>query len=299
MPLTLIPAGTRIDFIRAKWWAVAFTILAVVLSVGSFATRGFNLGIDFSGGIVIEARTAQAVEMATIREALASVVEGEVSLQNFGDDPRDIMIRVQSSGDQAVVVEQVKQTLGTKVQGEIDYRKVDYVGPQVGGELMNDGALAMALAFAAIMVYVWFRFEWQYGVGAIVALAHDALLTLGFYSITQIEFNLTSIAAVLTIIGYSVNDSVVIYDRIRDNLRKFKKMPIGELINLSVNETLSRTILTVATTFLAALALALFGGDTLKSFSYAMLFGLIVGTYSSVYISALLLDFMNLRANEG
>jgi preprotein translocase subunit SecF len=181
------------------------------------------------------------------------------------------------------------------VAGTVDYRKIDYVGPTIGGELIENGIWAVMLSFASIMIYVWFRFEWQYGVGAIAALVHDSIMILGFFAITQLEFGLTAIAAILTIIGYSINDSVVIYDRIRENMRRFKKMSVFDLLNISINDTLSRTVLTASTTLLAALALLVFGGDVIKSFSAAMVFGVIIGTYSSIYISAPALIYLHLR----
>lgn len=296
MPLRLIPEQTSIDFIARKWQAFALTGLLLVMSLGAFFAKGLNLGIDFTGGVVVEIRCEQAVDLSVVRAALGKLPLGEVSLQNT-EHPGDVLIRLQPQPgtDQAVAIAGVKEALERELGDTLEYRKVDYVGPQVGGELAQAGILASILAFLAIMVYVWFRFEWVFGLGAVLALVHDALLTIGFYAVTQLEFNLTSIAAILTIVGYSINDSVVIYDRIRENLRKYKKMPIGELLNLSINETLSRTILTGGTTLLAVLALALLGGEVLASFSWAVLFGVIVGTYSSIYVSATVLDFMRLR----
>jgi preprotein translocase SecF subunit len=207
------------------------------------------------------------------------------------------MIRIQTKKDeqQAVVVARVKEIISETIDGTVDYRKIDFVGPTVGDELVTAGITATLLAFAAIMAYVWFRFEWQFGVGAILALLHDSIMMVGFFAVTQFEFSLTALAAILTIVGYSINDSVVIYDRIRENMRKYKKMSMEDLLNLSINDTISRTILTVCTTLIAALCLALFGGEVLKGFSWSLVFGLVVGTYSSIYIAAPTLIYLNLR----
>lgn len=284
-------------------WAFFFSLL---ITIGSFALlfqKGLNFGIDFAGGIVMEVRTNEPMPLKELRKTLGKQGLGEVSLQSFGDS-RTVLIRLQQQGSgdsvaQKKAVETIKNSLEKSFpQYQMDYRKVDYVGAQVGGELIKSGVLALVLAYAAIMVYMWVRFEWQYGVGAIITLIHDGILTMGFFSLTGLEFNLTSVAALLTIVGYSVNDTVVIYDRIRENLRKYKKMSLDEVINLSTNETLARTIKTVATTFVATLALALWGGEVIKSFSYAMLFGVAFGTYSSIYISAPILIYTRLRKQE-
>lgn len=291
---------THIDFMGKRKLAFFFSLL---LSIGSFVLlfqKGLNFGIDFAGGIVMEVRTNEPLPLSELRKTLGREKLGEISLQYFGSD-RDILIRLQQQGEgdsvaQKKAVEAIKANINKHFPNyQADYRKVDYVGAQVGEELIKSGILALVLAYASIMVYMWVRFEWQYGVGAIITLLHDGILALGFFSLTGLEFNLTSVAALLTIVGYSVNDTVVIYDRIRENLRKYKKMPLGEVINLSTNETLARTIKTVATTFVATLALALWGGEVIKSFSYAMLFGVAFGTYSSIYISAPILIHTRLR----
>lgn len=284
-----------------KMWL--FFIASIVLVVGSvslFLFKGLNYGIDFSGGILIEIRTNQKVEVSELRDILSNQPFGSVELQHFGkDEDNDVMIRLQpqegGEENQTKTVELIKKILSEKVPGGVDFRKIDYVGPQVGKELVRDGIISLALSFLAIMVYVWLRFEWQFGVGAITALIHDAFLIIGLYSILDLEFNLTSIAAILTIVGYSINDSVVIYDRIRENMRKYKKMPMKELINISINSTLSRTFLTAGCTLVATVALIFLGGEVLKSFSIAVFWGVLIGTYSSVYISAPILVFMNVR----
>lgn len=296
MPLRIFPNKTRFDFMGKRWAGFIVSIALTLASLGLVATKGLNLGIDFTGGILMEIHTEQAAELGPMRELLNAQGFGEISLQNMGS-ANDVMIRIQVSkeDDQAAVIEKVKGVLATHVQQKIDYRKIDYVGPTVGNELIRAGMWAVLLSFASIMVYVWFRFEWQYGVGAILALLHDSIMIVGFFAVTRYEFGLTALAAILTIIGYSINDSVVIYDRIRENMRRFKKMAVSDLLNLSINDTLSRTILTASTTFLAAMSLFIFGGDVIRGFSAAMAFGVVVGTYSSVYISAPTLIYLNLR----
>ncbi len=297
-PLKLFPDESKIDFISKRWIAFIFSTVLTILTVVLLFTKGLNLGIDFTGGILIEAKFEQAADLGKMRDILKHDELGDISLQTFGND-NTILIRVGKSSDDAqeriVVVNKIKTSLAENFTGGIEYRKVDYVGPKVGDELIRSGFLALILSFAAMMVYIWFRFEWQYGLGGIIAIVHDAILTLGFFSFTGLEFNLSSIAAILTVVGYSINDSVVIFDRIREDIRKYKKLPITDLINLSVNSTLSRTILTSVTTLLSLIALIVFGGEVVKSFSIATFFGILIGTYSSVYIGTPVLIYMKLR----
>jgi preprotein translocase SecF subunit len=273
---------------------IATTVIAV-------ATRGLNYGIDFTGGILIEAEFEGLVDLADMRTVLKQANIGDISLQTFGEQ-NNILIRVghssENSDQRLTYINKIKQVIGDNFSGNVDYRKVDYVGPKVGSELVKSGVISVLIALVAIMLYVWFRFEWQYGVGAIAALFHDAILMIGFFSVTQLEFNLSSFAAILTVIGYSINDSVVIFDRIRENMRKYKKLTMSVLLNLSVNDTLSRTIVTSLTTVLPLISLVIFGGEIIKSFSLAALFGIIIGTYSSIYISAPILIYMNLRPEK-
>ena len=265
-------------------------------------TRGLNFGIDFSGGILIEARMSEKVEVSVIRSLIAAEVE-DVSIQNL--DGKDLLIRVPAiktskdsqSDAQSRLVKNIQDIL-TKTFPDIEYRKIDYVGPQIGAELIQKGFLALFLSFIFIMIYIWIRFDWQFSLGGIFALMHDAILTLGFFSVTGLEFNTTSIAAILTIIGYSINDSVVIYDRIRENLRRYKKAELPGLIDSSLNSTLSRTVLTSGVTLFSLLAIMLYGGDALFSFSCAAFFGIAVGTYSSIYISVPLLIYCDPRKAE-
>ena len=296
MPIRLFPNKTHFDFMGKRWVGFTFSIVMTLISLGFLFDRGLNLGIDFTGGILMEIHTVAPVDLGPVRDALNSQGFGEVSLQNIGD-ANDVMVRIQVSkdDDQAKVTAKVKDVLTGQIKAAIDYRKIDYVGPTIGEELIQAGVWAVLSSFAAIMAYVWFRFEWQYGIGAILALLHDSIMIIGFFAVTHFEFGLTAVAAILTIVGYSINDSVVIYDRIRENMRRFKKMPVFELLNISINDTLSRTILTASTTLLASLALFIFGGEVIRGFSAAMVFGVIIGTYSSIYISAPALIYLNIR----
>ena len=287
---------TKIGFMRVHKLAISISITLCLISISLVATRGLNLGIDFSGGILIETKFQDQVELSNLRNLLDKKELGEITLQNF--DNQNFMIKVSQSrnSDQNQIIKQIKIILDSNFNN-VQYRKTDFVGPQIGSELIKKGLMALLLAFCFIMIYIWIRFDWQFGIGAIIALIHDAILVLGFFSITGLEFNSTSIAAILTVIGYSINDSVVIYDRIRENLRKFKMMNISELLNLSINSTLSRTILTSSTTLLSLVSLMVFGGEALKSFSIATFFGIVIGTYSSIYISAPVLFYINPRGN--
>lgn len=276
--------------------AVIFvSISLIILSILLIFIRGFNLGIDFSGGILMEIRMQKNVDVSKVRNLLDVKGVGKTDIQNF--DEKDIMIRVSKSENQEETIKLIQQILNQNFPN-IEYRKIDSVGPQVGSELIFNGFLAVFLAFVSIMIYIWFRFDWQFGLGAVLAVVHDIIVTFGFFAITGLEFNLTSIAAILTIIGYSINDSVVIYDRIRENLRKYKKMDLGELIDSSLNSTLSRTILTSGITLISLIALVLFGGEVLRSFSLTVFFGIFVGTFSSVYISAPILLYINPRKKD-
>lgn len=286
---------TNIDFMKPHKIALAASVIGIVVSLALIAIKGLNFGIDFAGGILIEANIKEDVDVSVVRELLSGQIK-DVQIQNV--DGKDLLIRVaKSDEEQSVIVKKIQEILGQNFS-EIEYRKIDYVGPQVGSELILKGFMALILSFAFIMIYIWVRFDWQFGIGGIFALIHDAVLTLGFYSITGLEFNLTSIAAILTVIGYSINDSVVIYDRIRENLRRYKKMDLADLINSSANSTLSRTMLTSGITLISILALILFGGQVLYSFSVATFFGIVVGTYSSVYISAPILIYFDPRKAE-
>jgi preprotein translocase SecF subunit len=289
------PHNTRLPFMRYKGICFWTSVVMMALSVGLFLVKGLNYGVDFKGGSLVEvqARSGTA-DIAAMREMLGKLGLGDVQIQSFGT-PADALIRIeqQPGGDKAQqdALEKVVRALG---DGYVQ-RRVEVVGPAVSAELRTTGALAVFASLLAIIVYVWFRFEWQFAVGTIVALAHDVLLTVGLFSLLHLEFDLSIVAALLTILGYSVNDTVVVADRIRENLRKYKKMDLTELLNLSINETLSRTILTGVTTLAVLTALYIWGGDVIRNFSFAMLFGVVVGTYSSIFISAPLLGYLGIK----
>jgi preprotein translocase subunit SecF len=289
--LRFVPDNTHYDFIGKRYYAFAFTATLFLITIISIAVRGFNFGIDFKGGVLLEVAQQQAFELSPLRSKLSDLGLGEVSLQTFGK-PTDLLIRIekQPGGDaaQQAAVDKIKAALGPG----IEYRRVEIVGPKVSGELLFKGYLAAALAVVAISAYVAIRFEWQFGVAALIATLHDVVTTMGVFSVLGLEFDLTAIAAILTIAGYSINDTVVVFDRIRENLRKYKTMPLAELFNLSVNETLSRTIMTSSTTMLAVLALLVVGGPVILNFNVAMAWGIITGTYSSIYVAAALLLYV-------
>jgi len=291
-PLIVIRRTPTIDFMRWHKLGIAFSCILGALSIGLFLVIGLNYGIDFKGGVLIEARvTSGPADLAAMRAKLDALHIGEASLQNFGD-PSEVLVRLpqQPGGDagQEKAIAAVKQSLGSGVE----YRRQEVVGPTVGAELIHAGVLATVLALAAIMIYIWFRFEWQFGVGATISTIHDVVTTIGLFAIFRLDFDLTTLAAILTIAGYSINDTVVIYDRVRETMRKHRTMPFRDLINLALNETLSRTILTVSTVALAVLALLIFGGEVLRGFSIAMLWGVVVGTYSSLFIAAPILYYI-------
>lgn len=295
-PLKIFPSNTNFDFMRVKNLNYALSVFLFILSLVWIGIYKFNFGIDFAGGISMELRINQTPDLAKMRMILNELNIGEIVLQNFGSD-KDISIRAGISSEENLMhnIELIKSALKQNFPYEIEYRKVDFVGPQVGNQMIQSGIMAMLLSFLSIMVYIWIRFEWQFGIGVLAALIHDAVLSLGFLSVTKLDFNLSTIAAILTIIGYSVNDTVVIYDRIRENLRKYNKKTIGTIINMSVNETLSRTTITVFTTLLANLALILYGCEAIKSFSVLVFFGILIGTYSSIFISAPIITLFNFK----
>ncbi len=292
-----LPEKTNYDFIRQRFIAFGLTALIILGTAILLATRGLNFGIDFAGGLLIEVQTPGPANLAEMRSKLSNLELGEVALQSFGSD-NEVLIRVQmQEGDdraQMAALTVVKEALGTGY----DYRRTEVVGPKVGEELKTDAVLAVGLAVLAIAAYVWFRFEWQFGLGAIISTFHDVVATFGFFALTGLEFNLTSVAAILTIAGYSINDTVVQYDRVRENMRKYKKMPVPDLLNTAINETLSRTILTGGTTLLATVALYLFGGEVLEGFSAAVIFGVILGTFSSVYVAMPILLYFDIRKSQ-
>jgi len=290
--LHLIPTDINLGFFSKRIAFFIFSAALVIASMGVLFINGLNFGIDFKGGILIEIRTEKAADISSMRGQLEGIGLGEVSLQEFGD-PNEVLIRVQRQGGdekaEQVAVDKIKAMLG---EG-IEYRRTEFVGPKVSAELLWDGIKAVSFAIMAILVYIWIRFEWQFGVGAVAALAHDVFSTIGIFAFFGFEFNLSTVAAILTIAGYSINDTVVVYDRVRENLRKYKKMPFPELLNKSINETLSRTVMTSVTTLLALLALYFLGGAVLRDFSFAMIWGVVIGTYSSICIAVPALMYLN------
>ncbi|WP_157019171.1 protein translocase subunit SecDF [Mesorhizobium xinjiangense] len=294
-PVKFVPDDTKVPFMSVRKFAFTLSALASIATVVLFMTVNMNLGIDFRGGSIVEVQAKSGnADIADVRGRLTDLNLGEVQVQEFGS-PRELLIRIgtQEGGDNA------EQSALTNVQDELaadyEFRRVEVVGPTISAELARAGTIAVIVSLFAMLVYIWLRFEWQFAVGAIVATLHDVIMVIGFYVVMGLEFNLTSIAAVLTVVGYSINDTVVVYDRIRENLRRFKKMPLDELINLTINQTLSRTTMTAGTTLLALLALYLFGGEVISSFTQAMIFGVIIGTYSSIFVAGPLLILFKLR----
>ena len=291
--IVIFPKVPNVPFIAWRTFSLAISIVMVLASIALMSIKGFNLGIDFRGGILVEVRTQGPANLGEMRETLGGLGLGEVSLQGFGT-ASDVLIRIQEQegGERAqqAAVEKVRAALGPTVE----YRRIEAVGPQVSSELLWNGMMAVGLGMLGILIYIWFRFEWQFAAAGVLALAHDVVSTIGLFSLLGLEFNLTSVAALLTVAGYSINDTVVVFDRVRDNLRKYKAMPMPDLLNLSNNQTLSRTVMTGGTTILALLGLYLLGGDVLSGFSLAMLFGVVCGTYSTVFVAVPLLLYMRL-----
>ena len=294
MRLRLVPKNTNWDFFsQSKLW-LGISALLLIGSLVSFLLQGLNFGIDFRGGTTIRTESAQSIDVAAYRQALSALELGDVTISEvfdptFDADQNVAMIRIQAQeGQEAVSAKTTNAALSVlqDVAPDIVFVSVESVGPKVSGELIQKAIIAVVLAIAAVLVYIWLRFEWQFAVGAVTALIHDVLLTIGVFSVVQIKFDLAIIAALLTIVGYSLNDTVVVFDRVRENLRKYKKKPLQEVLNLSINETLSRTVMTSVTTLLALIALFILGGDVIRGFVFAMIWGVIVGTYSSVFVAS-------------
>ncbi len=296
--IKLLPIEPKLDFLGKRALFLAFSAFLVLGSLTAFLTQGLNFGVDFRGGILMEVETREPADLGALRAELGDLDLGEITLQEFGaPDVLLLNISRQDGGEeeQRAAIEQVQQVLGERVA---EYRRIEFVGPKVGAELRQAGILATVLALAAIGIYIWLRFEWQFGLAALVALAHDVIATIGFFAVTQIEFNLATLAAVLTIAGYSINDTVVVFDRVREKLRKYKKMAMPELLNMAVNKTLSRTLLTSVTTLLALIALAAFGGEVIRGFTSGLIWGVVIGTYSSIGLAVPLLYYMGLRREQ-
>jgi len=285
-PIKFIKFDTHINFLSKIATFLTISIMLVILSIGTIFFKGLNFGIDFNGGTIIEVQKISGnADVSEMRERLSSLDIGNTQLQEFGKET-DLLIRVEQNSDQEGSQQAIIKKITETIQSDYEIRRIEVVGPKVSGELIQKGITAVIASIVCVLIYIWFRFEWQFGVGAIVALIHDIIITIGVFSLFQLEFNLSIIAALLTIVGYSLNDTVVIYDRIREELRKYKKMPILELINQALNQTLSRTLMTSITTLIALLSLYLFGGEVIKGFTFAMIWGVLIGTYSSIFIAS-------------
>ena len=289
-----LPTNTSINFLGLKKPMIIISSFIILISILLLFFKGLNLGIDFKGGLLIEAKMKD-FSISELRSELNQKFD-DVTIQEFGSED-NIIIRLQNKEDidNAILIDNVKNLIEDKV---IEFRRSEYVGPTISNELFINGLQAIVLSMFAILIYVWFRFEWQFGIGAVIALIHDVLFTLGILSIFNIDFNLSTIAAILTISGYSINDTVVIYDRIRENLRKYKKTDILDLFNISLNNTFSRTLITSVTTLIALLSLYILGGEVIRSFSFTMIVGVLIGTYSSIYIAVPALLLFKFRKSE-
>ena len=290
--LKIIKSGTNIKFMKIKKITLFVSSILFFLSLSLVFFKGLNLGIDFTGGSLIEVRFKESVDLNNLRVEMNKLDLGEIQLQTIGDE-NDVVIRAQdkknSNEKQTETIQVIKNSLSDK---SVEYRRTEFVGPKVGGELINAGIIAVIFSLIGILIYIWLRFQWNFALGAIIALIHDIILTLGFFSFLQLEFNLATVAAVLTIAGYSINDTVVIYDRIRETMRKYKQVTFDELINISLNGALSRTLMTSLTTLLALMALFVFGGIVISSFIIALIWGVLIGTYSSVYVASPILTYL-------
>ena len=281
----------NINFVSQFKKANIISIILFTLSILFVFFKGLNYGIDFKGGTLIELRTEKSIKASSIRDILSSMNLGDVNVKKFGKDG-DYLIKVeQKESNNNELIPEIKKKLIDNLNAEIDFRRVENVGPKVSAELLESSIIAISLALAAMLFYIWIRFEWQFSVGSIIALFHDVVITLGIFSLLSLEINLSIIAAVLTIVGYSMNDTVVIYDRIRENLFKYTKISISDIANLSINETLARTIITSVTTLLALVSIYTLGGEILRGFSFAMILGVIIGTYSSIFVASPILKF--------
>ena len=305
MRLKLVKQGTTFDFFsRWKMW-LGISAVLIVIGFASFLIQGLNFGIDFRGGTTVRTESAQPVDIGLYRDALTPLNLGDISITEvfdptFGPDQNVAMIRIQAQeGQEAVTPETIREVQGalSAAVPDMKFLSVESVGPKVSGELIQTAAIAVLLAIGAVLVYIWLRFEWQFALGAVAALVHDVILTIGIFSELQIKFDLAIIAALLTIVGYSLNDTVVVFDRVRENLRKYKKKPLNEVLNISINETLSRTVMTSVTTLLALISLYVLGGDVIRGFVFAMIWGVIVGTYSSVFVASTILLWLGVKRN--
>ena len=280
---------TNYNFSSKFKYANIFSVTLFFISIILIAFKGLNYGIDFKGGTLIELRSNNT-EASLIRDVLQNMDLGDVNVKKFGKEG-DFLIKVEEKGDNNKLIPEIKKKLSDNLNSDVNFRRVENVGPKVSAELLQSGIIAISLSLAAMLFYIWVRFEWQFSIGSIIALFHDVIITLGIFSLLSLEINLSIIAAVLTIVGYSMNDTVVIYDRIRENLGKFHKLNISDIANLSINETLARTIITSVTTLLALFSIFILGGEILRGFSFAMILGVLIGTYSSIFVASPILKY--------
>ena len=280
---------TNYNFSSKFKHANIFSVILFLISIILIAFRGLNYGIDFKGGTLIELRSNNT-EASSIRDVLKNMDLGDVNVKKFGKEG-DFLIKVEEKRDNNKLIPEIKKNLSDSLNSDVNFRRVENVGPKVSAELLQSGIIAISLSLAAMLFYIWVRFEWQFSIGSIIALFHDVIITLGIFSLLSLEINLSIIAAVLTIVGYSMNDTVVIYDRIRENLGKFHKLNISDIANLSINETLARTIITSVTTLLALFSIFILGGEILRGFSFAMILGVLIGTYSSIFVASPILKY--------
>ena len=300
MILRIIKKTPNINFLNSKKIFFILSLTLAILSLIFLFYRGLNYGIDFKGGVLVEIDFRKNIPMNSLRNLLEDNFSGDTSLQQLDGSGGNFLIRMEliENRKQENLVNELKDSLAIKFGENLDYRRVEYVGPTVSKELLKSGSIAIIVAIISMLIYIWFRFELPFAIGAVIALVHDTILTIGMFSLTALEFNLSTVAAILLIIGYSMNDTVVVYDRVRENLKKYKKLQINLLLNKSINETLSRTINTTATTTLALLALYFFGGNIIKDFSFAMIWGILIGTYSSILVATPLLIYLKLDRKE-
>ena len=303
MLLRFIKTTPKIHFIEYRKYFFIFSLFLALISTASLLFKGLNFGIDFKGGLLLETKFKNDVSLETIRNVIVNIEVGDFTLQELDKSRDNFLLKIELDNnlesEQENLIKKVKVVLEKEFGEEIDYRRVEFVGPTVSNELVYKGVIAILAAIASMLIYIWFRFELPFAVGAVIALIHDTILTVGMFALTSLEFNLSTVAAILLIIGDSMNDTVVVYDRIRENLKKFRKVEVFNLLNKSINETLSRTINTTATTIIALLALYYFGGNIIKDFSLAMIWGIIIGTYSSILIATPILLNMKIRKTKG
>ena len=299
MLLRFIKKTPKISFVENRKKFYILSLFFAIISIFSLWIKELNFGIDFKGGLLVEIKHENNIELEVLRNNIAELNYGDFTLQKLDNSNDNFLIKIELSsdmkGNQETLIAKLKEKIKNNFEGKVDYRRIEYVGPTVSKELIMTGIIAILIAIFSMLIYIWFRFELPFAIGAVLALIHDTILTIGMFSITSLEFNLSTVAAILLIIGYSMNDTVVVYDRVRENLKKFKKLDTFSLLNKSINETLSRTINTTATTILALLALFIFGGNIIKDFSLAMIWGIVIGTYSSILIATPILLNMKIR----